>query len=96
MTGFLDKYLTGKEVPLTMVLHTNGAKHEIPVKGQEYQAGFGDLILRLIELAEMRKKKTTWWHRFLHGRFETLEIDMEIKEICEALNEAQVSWAKYR
>jgi hypothetical protein len=78
------------------VLHTNGTTHEIPTKGPQYQAGFGSLILRLFELVELRKKKTTRLHRFLNGRFETLEIDSEIKEICEALDQAQVVWSKYR
>lgn len=95
--SFLDKYMTGKKVPLRLVLNTSdGGKHELPVEGSEYQAGFGSLMLRLMELVELRRKKSTWLHRFLHGRFETLEIDIEIKEICNALDQAQVNWAKYR
>jgi hypothetical protein len=94
--SFLDKYMTGKEVPITMVLHTYGETHKIPTTGKEYQAGFGSLMLRLIELAELRKKKSGWWYTFFNGRFGTLEIDYEIKEICEALDQAQVGWARYR
>ena len=92
----LDKYMTGKEVPLKLVLHTNAGKQEIDAKGKEYQAGFGSLMLRLLELVEERKTKNNWWYRFFNGRFGTLEIDHEIKEICDALDQAQVTWARYR
>ena len=94
--SLLDKYLTGKEVPLKLVLVTNAGKQEIDAKGKEYQAGFGSLMLRLIELTEERRGKNTWLYKFFNGRFATLEIDREIKEICDALDEVQVQWAKYR
>jgi hypothetical protein len=96
MESNLDKYMTGKKVPLKLVLHTNAGKQMIDALGNEHQAGLGELMLRLIELAELRREKSTWLHRFLNGRFETLVIDMEIKEICNALDEAKVNWVKYR
>lgn len=96
LNNWLDKYMTGKEVPLKLVLHTNSGKQLIDARGKEYQAGFGSLMLRLMELTEERKRKNSWLYKFFNGRFGTLEIDIEIKEICDALDQAQVNWAKYR
>lgn len=89
-------YSTGKTVPVTAVLHAlDGTKYSHPLLARECRAPLGVVVTRLIELHEQKRKQSTWWYAFWHGRFTALEIDAEIKELTRALNCCAVTWETF-
>lgn len=94
--SYMQRYMTGKKVPINLSLHMqNGETRTISTEGSECRVGMGDLFVRLCELMELKRKRSSWWYVFFNGRYATLEIDAEIRELTRALNQAHVEWATY-
>lgn len=92
----MDKYKTGNTVPIKLRLITNMGEQILDGQGKECQAGLGTLTIRLIELVELRRKKSSWLYQFFNGRAEMWRLDEGIKEISEAMDYITIQWASYR
>lgn len=59
----LDKYKTGKKIPVPAVIHhLNGSKEETIYQADEYQFKFGDLLNDFIV-----HKNRSWIWKYWHG-----------------------------
>ncbi len=94
--SFMQRYLTGRKVPIKLnIVHLNGQRSELDAVGEECSARAGDLFMRLIELQTEKRRRSAWWYVFFNGRYATLEIDAEIRELVAALNRMRIEWSTY-
>ena len=63
-------------------------------EGDNYLAGVGDGVVRLMGLMDLRRRRSTFWYKFLNGRYDCIDLDISIKRLQEALNGASVSWTE--
>jgi hypothetical protein len=97
-TELLEQFRTGeKGIVHCQLINTKGRDSkpvEFDREGDKYKAGLGDAFVRLHELLEEKKKRSTWWYRFWNGRFSCLELDISIKRLLEQLNYTHIEWTE--
>lgn len=97
-TPLLEEFRTGRKGPVTHTICNrigpDGKLVFFTVEGDEYKVGMGDGIVKLLELHAERKRRSTWWYRFLNGRFSCLELDVSIKRLTEILNYSHYNWVE--
>ena len=97
-TELLEQFRTGQKgtvnCQLIGVKTEGGDIVKYTREGDQYQAGLGDAVVRLMELIEERKRRSSWWYRAFNGRFSCIELDISIKRLLEVLNYSHVSWTE--
>lgn len=97
-TDLLEQFRTGEKGIVHCVLLNTKGEDDKPVEfkreGDKYKAGLGDAMIRLNELLELRRKRSTWWYQFWNGRFGCLELDISIKRLVEQLNYMHIEWTE--
>lgn len=97
-TDLLEQFRTGEKGMVRCVLlntrDLTGKQVEFEREGDKYVAGIGDGVVRLMELIELRRQRSTFWYRFFNGRFSCLELDVSIKKLQDELNEVKIGWVE--
>lgn len=94
----LNEYKTGEKGTVNCVLLNakglDGKDIEFNRQGEKYRAGLGSAIVKLNELLELRRKRSTWWYQFWNGRFGCLEINDAIKRLVLILDYNHIEWTE--
>lgn len=97
-TELLEQFRTKEtDVIRCVLVNTEGSDGKPVVyerKGDVYLAGLGDGIAKLYELMELRRRRSTFWYRFLYGQYACLELDISIKRLQTTLNNVSVTWTE--
>jgi hypothetical protein len=98
-TKLLEQFRTGETgTVLARVENSAGADGksiEFEMVGDVYRMGVGDGVIRLLELLELRRQRSSFWYRFLYGgRYANWELDISIKRLRAELNEISVGWTE--
>jgi hypothetical protein len=98
ITPLLEQFRTGTKGKINCVIVNAVGKDGKPVEyereGDNYQAGVGSAVTRLVELLELRRQRSSFWYKFFNGGYACLELDISIKRLREELDRVSVAWTE--